>query len=201
MFKLISPEDYKLLTKGGHDAEFDPVLDLIIIPAVGKLFAQYCNRPDFDKLARTEFLSPRPGANKLFVSSPPVAATPAIQVWESSASPRVYDSAALLTEGTDYFLFENEGKIEKEGDCFVPGTKTVKVTYTGGYLTKDGVGVPDDLKLAAITQTKIFFDRREEWGVTGRSLEGGSVSMLNILTLPKQVTLLLDAYRVYGAST
>ena len=54
------------------------------------------------------------------------------------------------------------------------GPKSIKVTYTGGYLTGDGIGTPDDVRVAAIEQTKIIFDRREEFGLSGRSLEGGA---------------------------
>jgi hypothetical protein len=206
VYKLITAEDIRQFTKGTDSisADFNYALADIIIPAVGALFAKYCNRPDFDKIARTEYLSPRYGRTKIFLASPPVAAAQvgppvieALRLYEDTAAPRVYGASTELISGTDFFVFEDQGVIERFG-CFVGGPKTIKVTYTGGYLTNDAEGCPEELRLAAIMQSKIFFDRREEYGVTGRSLEGGSFSMLNILTLPRQVTGLLDAYKIFG---
>lgn len=197
-FRLITSEDLKEISKGVFPEDFDPLLDDILIPAVGESFAHYCNRPDFDKKSRTEFFSPGEKRSSLFLSSPPVDA--GIQVWESSEIPRSY--TALLVEGSDYFLDSEAGIIERgRGGGYScaywrRGSRSVKATYNGGYLTADAVGVPADLRLAAITQCKIYFDQRDAYGVTGKSLEGGSITLLSILTLPQQVTILLDRYRL-----
>lgn len=203
-YKLITSEDIKQTTKGDFGSEFDYVLD-DIIASVGSLFAQYCKRPDFDKIARTEYLSPRPKQTQLFLKSPPVSpavvgppAIAALRLYQDTATPRAYGATTELTSGTDFFVFEDQGVIES-ASFFVGGPKTIKVTYTGGYLTDDAAGCPADLKLAAVMQAKILFDRREEMSMTGRSLEGGSVSLLTPLSLPKSVTLLLDAYKIYGS--
>jgi hypothetical protein len=205
-YKLIHSTDLKKITKGDFGDEFDFALDDIIIPAVGRRFASYCQRPDFDKALRTEYLSPHGYQRKLFLASPPVSpavvgppAIEALRLYQDTAAPRAYGASTELVNGTDFFLWEDKGVIEKVGDWFTCGAKTIKVTYTGGYLTADAVGCPEDLRLAALIQTKIIFDRREEYGVTGRSLEGGSLTMLNILTLPTQVTNWLDPFKVIGA--
>jgi len=187
------------------------LLDEIVIPAVGRLFAQYCKRPDFDKTARTEYLSPRRGQTQLFLKSPPVSpavaevtgpplipAIAALRLYQDTATPRAYGASTELTLGTDFFLFEDQGVIES-ASFFAGGPLTIKATYTGGYLTDDAAGCPDDLRLAAVMQAKILYDRREEISMTGRSLEGGSMSLLTPLSLPKSVTMLLDPYRVFGA--
>jgi hypothetical protein len=201
MFKLCLPQDIQILSKGEFGDELFPLLDDLIIPSVGPLFANHCHRPDFDRAVRTEFHSPLTHIDSrfLFLHSPPVADSPAIQLWESGSLPRVYGAEELKVENTDYFLFANEGMIEKTSGFFPRGPKTVKVTYTGGYLTGHAQDVPEDLRLAAVMQAKILFDRREELGLTGRSLEGGSISLLNILTLPTQVTMLLDRHRIINA--
>lgn len=195
---LITPDDIKQGSKGAFGPDFDYLLDKIIIPAVGKLFAHYCHRDDFDKSERSEYLSPRAGQTFLTLKSPPIAASPAVQLWQNCDLPRAYTSADLLVNGTDYFVHEDEGVIEMVGS-FGGGPKTVKCTYTGGYLTAAGVGTPDDIRLAAVAQAKIIFDRREELGVTSRSQEGGSVTMLSLLTLPRAVTMILDPYRLLKA--
>jgi hypothetical protein len=204
VYKLIQIEDIKKLTKGDFGAEFDFLLGDVIIPAVGKLFAQYCKRPDFDKAVRTEYLSPHCGRRKLFVKSPPISpavvspAIEALRLYQDSSYPRVYGAGTELVNGTDFIVFEDEGVIERAGyGFFYDGPKTVKVTYTGGFLTTDAVGCPEDLRLAAVAQTKMFFDRREELGLTGRSLEGGSINLMTPLLLPKLVTIMLDPYTVY----
>ena len=202
-FALITKDDYSQLTKGAAaSSDFDYVLDKVIIPAVTAIFAQYCGRPDWDRKERSVYFSPGSNQKRLFLDSPPIIEDPSgtpvipiVQVWQNSALPRAYASADLLVNGVDYFVHESAGMIEHA--CgFFGGPKTVKVTYTGGYLTNDGIGAPADLRLAAIAQTKIIFDRREELGVTSRSQEGGALTMLSVLTLPRQVTMMLDPYRL-----
>jgi hypothetical protein len=45
-------------------------------------------------------------------------------------------------------------------------------------------------------QGKFVFDRRDELGLTGRSLEGGSVSLMSALKLLPEVREILDDYKV-----
>lgn len=210
-FQLITFDDIKRISKGGSawTEEFEQLLDQDIIPAVTKRFATYCHRPDWDKVARVEYFGAyyyRPARN-LFLSSPPVypaaaeiidPPTPAIEalrLYQDSADPPTWGAGTELTSG--FVVYEEEGVITHRGCGFVSGPKSIKVTYTGGYLTGDGIGTPDDVRFAAVEQTKIIFDRREEFGLTGRSLEGGSVSLLTPIDLPLSVTRLLDDYRVY----
>ena len=196
-FKLITDDDVKALTKGDFSTAFDSVLNDVLIPAIGEAFANYCHRPDFDKTARTEYFSPGYYQHTLRVKSPPIdEVAAAVRVYEDSSLPRFGGSETELVNGTEYFVHAARGTIEKLSN-FICGPKTVKVTYTGGYLTSDAAGTPPALKLAAITQAKILFERREEYGITGRSLEGGSINLMTILTLPRQVTLLLDKFKMY----
>lgn len=198
VYRLISCEDAKILTKGTFGNEFDFLFDNLIIPAIGDLFASYCHRPDFDCIERTEYFSPRLGEKAIWISSPPISSTPAIQLWEDGD--RLYGNDTLLTEGTDYFCYASEGRLQKPGpyfSCFLAGDKTVKVKYTGGYLTGDAKGCPAGLRMAAAVQAKLIFDRREELGLTGRSMEGGSMSLLVPMLLPRNVTEFLQPYRVY----
>lgn len=212
MFSLINSTEVKQLSKatGEWGSQFDYLIDQIIIPAVTQSFATYCRRPDWDKAARVEYLSPR-GTHRLFLSSPPVAAAQvgppvieALRLYRDTNTPRAYGTDTELISGTDFFVFEEEGTIEFLHGCRAWNSwfdaawpKTIKVTYTGGYLTDNAVGCPADLKLAAITQAKILFDRRDQMGITGQSLEGGSVSLLTPLILPRSVTMMLDNYRVF----
>lgn len=200
-FKLITLDELKQAGKAGQqgwDSNLEFLADEIIIPAVGQIFARYCNRDDFDAKARTEYVSPREPTRFLSLKSPPVATSPIVELWQSLSIPRQYTDSEKLVNGEDYFVHEAEGMIEAES-CFSGGPKSIKVTYTGGYLTADAQGAPTDLRMAALAQAKILFDRREEYGVTGRSIDGSSITLLNVLTLPRQITMMLDPYRViYG---
>jgi len=202
-FQLITFDEIKKISKGGGDwsTEFEYLLEKVIIPSVTKVFANYCHRPDWDKAARIEYFGSDRYLRTLFLSSPPVYAAAvgppiieALRLYQDSADPPTYGAGTELTTG--FVVYEDEGTIEHRTG-FISGPKSIKVTYTGGYLTADGIGTPDDVKVAAIEQTKIIFDRREEFGLTGRSLEGGSVSLLAPTILPQSVTRLLDDYRVY----
>jgi hypothetical protein len=203
-FRLINSEDVKMLTKGGgFEPDHDVLLDNLIIPAIGEIFASYCNRPDFDKKLRTEYLTPKYYSQVLQVSSPPIAVAaigppeiPAVELWEDVATPRAYGADTLLTEGDDYFIYRESGQIHRI-NYWPAYHNAVKIVYTGGYATDHGQNVPFNLKLAAVEQAKIIFDRREELSVISRSLEGGSVSMLSALTLPQQVKIKIDPYKVY----
>lgn len=209
MFSLIQSEEIKQFSKttGEWGSQFDYLLDQLIIPAVTQSFATYCRRPDWDKAARVEYLSPRPGQRCLFLASPPVAAAQvgpplieALRLYQDTNTPRVYGPDTELVSGTDFFPRNELGIIERVGCIGWSGwsmPETIKVTYTGGYLTDNAVGCPADLKVAAITQAKILFDRRDQMGITGQSLEGGSISLLTPTNLPRAVTITLDNYRVY----
>jgi hypothetical protein len=209
-FQLITFDEIKKMSKGGGDwsTEFEYIIEKRIIPEITKGLAKYCHRPDWDKVARTEYFGSDRPTRTLFLSSPPVYpavaaivgppavdAIEALRLYQDSADPPTYGAGTELTSG--FVVYEDEGSIVHRGTGFMTGPKSIKVTYTGGYLTADGIGTPDDVRGAAIMQAKIIFDRREEFGLTGRSLEGGSVSLLTPLWLPRQVTMQVDDYRVY----
>ena len=142
--KLCSIQDVKDRTKGGDKFEstFDALLGKII-DAVTLQLARHFGRPDWDKLARTEYFNPGVYAKRIFLASPPVASTPAIQVWESTAAPRVYGADELLVLDTDYFSFSETGIVAKDGYAlWAEGLKSVKIVYTGGYLESAWAAAP-----------------------------------------------------------
>ena len=196
MFKLITAEDIRASSKATIGDEFNLLIDDIIIPRVCELLADECNRPDFDSKSRTELFSTRSRQRVLFLKSPPIAASPTIQVWQSTSTPRVFDAGTLLTKDVDYFVDEQIGIIERPSSSyFSEGPNVVKVVYTGGYVTSDGQGVPPLLKGAALYQAKLIFDRREELGVSSRSVEGGSLSLLPLI-LPPDIKKELRKFRL-----
>jgi len=171
-----------------------------IIDEVTLELAHFCRRPDWDKTARTEFFNPwQRGLKRLFLSSPPVASSPTIQVWQSTDRPRVYGAAELLTLDEDFFLHEELGTVEKVISFagWSVGPKTVKVTYTGGFLTGNQAGAPADLLGICMDQVKLEFERREAMGLQSQSLEGGSFSYAMGKRLDPSVKDRLQHFSVY----
>lgn len=203
-FRLINSEDIKLLTPGEFGSDHDVLIESLLIPAAGKRFAEYCNRPEsapgakdyWDKIARTEFYSPVVNQQIIKVAHPPLAASPAPTVHVSTDIPRVYGAAELLTVDEDYHVFQNEGRIVREGAYFPCGTKTTRIGYTGGFLTEHAQGTPDDLRFACALYVKTLYKNRDLFGVTNRSLEGASVSVMWPL-MSKDIRENLDPYVVY----
>lgn len=196
-FKLCSLAQIKGRIKGDLGTNFDSLIDDQIIPSVTLQTARPCGRPDWDKAARTEFYNPDHATQRLFIASPPIASTPAVQVWESTATPRVYGASELLVLDTDYFVYDQDGIIVKAGmSRWAQGPKTVKCGYTGGYLTANATGAPEDLVEAAIRQCVLVFARRDSGGLGGQSLEGGSFTFSSGLKIDPSVWELLRAYKV-----
>ncbi len=83
-----------------------------------------------------------------------------------------------VNKDEDYYLDEDLGVVEFWGGTGTRWPKAIKVVYTGGYEEdEDGVlAVPDDLKHACLMQVAFEFKRREDIGLSGVSMPGGSVS-------------------------
>lgn len=198
MFNLCLVQDIKDRTKTDLGTTFDTVLTNQVIPSVTLQMAQYCRRPDWDKIARTVFINPGLDKKRIFLASPPVAASPVIQVFEDTALPRVYGAATLQTLDKDYFLFAEEGIIIKNGyAAWAEGLKTVKSIYTGGYLTANGVGAPVDLVGAAVTESLKALKRVDAAGIASQSVEGASISFSLGLRLDLSTIDILNNYRVW----
>jgi hypothetical protein len=101
---------------------------------------------------------------------------PIIIAEESPFTVTLNDEA--VTKDDDYYLDEDLGVIEFWGGTGTRWPRAVKVVYTGGYTEgEDGVlAVPDYLKHACLMQVAFEFKRREDLGLSGVSMPGGSVS-------------------------
>lgn len=197
MFNLCSLQDIKDRTKIDLGSGFDTVLSNQIIPAVTLQMAQEIGRPDWDKKARTVFANPRSNKQRIFLASPPVAGSPVIQVWEDTALPRLYGADTLLTLDDDYFLFAEEGMVIKNDYAsWAQGLKTVKIIYTGGYLTDHGMGAPADLLGAAVIESIKALTRTNSAGIASQSVEGASISFSLGLRLDLSTIDILNKYRV-----
>jgi len=199
-FKLCTLQDVQDRYRGtGIHADHESLIDNQIIPAITLALAHEASRPDWDKKVRSEYLNYDPsGTRRIFVQSPPIAASPTVQVWESGSLPRVYGADELLTIDEDYFVMSEEGIIIKDGlAAWASGINAVKITYTGGHLAANGQGAPADLVEACIRQVKLVFDRMSAGGISSESVGGGSFAFSSGLKLDPSVTEILREYKLH----
>jgi len=182
MYQLITVDHVKALAKGDFGPDFDFLISEIIIPGIGKILAEETNQGDFDKTQRTYLLDVNECRRKhLLIDFPidqTVSVTPErgpVRVWTSTSAPRSYTEE--LVNGTDFFVNDAIGLIERTGGYWPQGPKTVKVVATTKWVTANAQNVPPDLFLAASLTAKALFDNRENWGLSSVSLEGGSRSI------------------------
>ena len=191
-FLLATVAQFKTFQKGDIPSSMDSVLTQLL-QGLTASFATHCRRQTWDKTAFTEYFSHRrhtqswhllsvapPFAQDttLYVRHPPIDTAQAYALYDDPA--RVFGEAALIPT-TDYVIEAEAGKVELDGRSFMPGLQSTKLTYTGGYLSADGTSTNPkfpDLHLLCLIQAGFLYQRRAELGLTGRSLEGGSMSLM-----------------------
>ncbi len=171
-----------MLTQSLHDGLLE-----MLINGVSAMFEVYCRRV-FQQASFTEYHNGR-GKVVLFVGNPPIASSPAVEIWDDLE--RVWGSGTLI-DPSQYTIDESEMFIQMDGRTLKDGYKNVKITYTGGYLT-----IPGDLELACIEQVALKFREATEknLGVTARGFADGSVSF-NWREILPQIKMILDGYRI-----
>src|SRR5262245_41490517 len=194
MWSLCTSADVQEISRGRSEIDDDqlPALDDFWIPAATEALAFHCHR-DFDKKERTGQLSVTEHRYTAFIPNPPIDDTAPIEIWESHAIPRTYNAESLLVLNTDYVVHYAEGSIERLRGRFCTGPNVIQYHLTSGILTGQAESVPADLRMIAAEQSFLFFHHRDQFGVTGRSLEGGSVS-LSAITLPTPLKMMLQKY-------
>jgi hypothetical protein len=192
VFDLITPPDIDSAYKQEAPGAALAGVTALIIPHISNQIAQSLRR-DLDKAAYTVFPD-SDGSRNIWLDAYPIAATPAIQVYYDTARPRVYGANTLLTNGEDYFVYENRGKIELVSPR-AAGPKVFKVVYTGGLLTADATGVPDTIKIPAIIWGKRLLQQWDDLGVLNQSFSGASVSYPPMGWIPRDIQEMLGPER------
>lgn len=195
-FKLITLDDVKLLSKGDFGSEFDTLLDWLIVPAVGQAIAERRGWLDFDKKERTLFFSPEKYQKTISLPFANLLDSPAPQVWQDNNLSPAYGADTALVFNEDFTINKRLGWLQHRSG-FAGGPRSVKVTMTGGYVTADAKDVPDNLQMGAAFGAKMLFDRREELGLTSRSLEGGSMAFLAPILRSKDFWSFTADYQLY----
>jgi hypothetical protein len=155
-----------------------------IIGAVSERCASYCNR-DFEQKERVEYHDG--GGQYLCLKGLPVVSITSIygsDTWE-------WEEATLIP--ADHYHLFSAGIVGYRFGDWPYGPKALKVTYIGGF-TADGL--PDDLEMAARTQTAYEFKRRRDIGLESVSFPDGSIQKVNLGEFLPEVKAVLDRYRI-----
>lgn len=150
-------------------------------------FNSYCGIDQLKSRQYTERVDGN-GTGKLFPKRTPIISVSSIYddiEW-------AFTSDSLVDSG-DYVIHPNKQYIQmKYSYYFTLGVQNVKITYTAGYET-----IPNDIKLACIREILREFNRRQDFDVTAKTLNDGSISYVEkgLLTSTKDV---LDKYRSIG---
>jgi hypothetical protein len=177
--QLASVDDVKYFLEK-TDSDHDTLLDLLLTNVSARI-EQFLNRK-MHKEARTEYFSA--GRSIIYLPAYPI---------DLSAALSVIDSTETLTINDDYYVWEDEGKIEFYSVPLYVEPKQITITWTGGYLTY--ATVPAAIQHAVILQTSLIFKRRQNIGNSGVSLPDGSISMMVTESLLPEVKDILKSYR------
>jgi hypothetical protein len=189
MYTLCTLEDVTQLQRGSVDAELYPLITQLV-RSVTRLFATHCDRMDWDYREAVDYFD---SACRLWARHLPIDSTQALTIRTSSTSQWTPD-ASVVVDASQYVVWPDEGTIVFR---IAPpsGLRNVQVSYTGGYLTSDAVGAPEDLRELATMQASFFFQRRSELGLIAHSLEGSAITQEQKLTLLPLVWRHLWRYR------
>lgn len=160
-----------------------------LIGRVQAMFDSYCNRV-FEGADWIEYFDGK-GLDSVWVSNPPIYNVTALY----DSPDRTYGDGDLM-DAEDYVIHSVEGRIRLVDGTFGDGVLNVKVHYKGGY--GSGYTTPPGDLVEALIEQVIFIHKRlqnEDLGVTGRSLQDGSITFEARDLLPS-VKMVLDRYRL-----
>jgi hypothetical protein len=181
--QLTTVSDVKLFIGKGDVT--DDALILKIINWVSSEFEQYLKLP-LEQGYRTEYFNC--DVRNYLIASYPIDKTATITVTMAGTT---------LKKNTEFFVWEEEGRIELFMSPYYSYPKDLVITYLGGYTTGgDGtLNVPDDLKYACVLQTSFVYKRRKDIGLSSLSLPDGAISTMSPADLLPDVRKILNKYR------
>ena len=183
---ICTPADIK--TYFDDTSMSDTILTSLIATASSQI-ENYCGRK-FESAAFTEFFSGgRGGTGKIFLTNYPVAASPALVLYDDVD--RVFgDSSVILS--TSYFVDADTGIIVLDS-LLSPGNGNIKVVYTAGYTSGT---MPLDLKQAVMEHALRLYKEgvKGDLGQIRKQYADGSVELDRNPFYPG-VQRTLDIYR------
>jgi len=155
-----------------------------LINSVSAFFNLYTNR-HLLSISHTEYYD-GDGSNVQYLNNYPITAVTSLYIDANHS----YGSNSLIDK-SEYIVYEDIGKIVLLNGVFDKGAQSVKIVYTAGYTS-----VPHDLRQACLDQIKFQFLRwkNNREGILSVTLEGQSVSMVEVKDLLPSVRIVLDRY-------
>ena len=182
--KLTSIESLKLYLEKEDDTH-DELLDSII-DQVSARIETALNR-ELTKMERNQYFEG--GKRYYYLCAYPIDITEPVVV-EINGDIKTLDS--------DYYVWEKEGLIHFVYVTADNVPKNVNITWTGGYEEIYGVlDVPYDLKRACLMESAFEFRRRFDGGLSGVSMQSGSISVNQPSSLLPEVIETIKSYRKY----
>lgn len=162
-----------------------------IINALTPEVERYCERWFAYKANEVEYFSPRGSLLTLWALRWPIESVGALV--ESYDSDFGAAHVSTVSPG-DYAVLAEIGVVRMRYTRFVPGERTLRLTYTGG-LARETAGLPSDLRRAVAEQAAYRFQRRLSLGVSGVNQgQGGGVTFME-RDLLSSVKRMLDQFR------
>lgn len=173
----------------------------LLLTGMAARFQTVCNRK-FLKEERVEYFN---GGKKFYFLSAVPLVLPTV-ITPASGAPTILDPITFESYGqnlildTDYYIWEDQGKIEVAYEIATSWPKCVKITYTGGYDEENGVVlVPEDLKTAYLQQCSHEWLRRKNMMGESITMPDGSINLRQgmVTALLPQVQSVIDCYRLF----
>ena len=176
---LTTKERVKILLEiAASDTTHDALLDQII--ASLSVDAERVMNRLVKEEERTAQLNVDPGQQRFFLRAFPVKSGAGVEIKNDSA--RKFSSVAAFVDD-EYYLDLETGELQVDRRTVVAGPGTLQVRYTGGMGTNtaDFISRFPDVAQAVELQTSVVFKRKEQYGLTSFSAEGGSLSLVPML--------------------
>ena len=181
--------DIEAAGSSGDETENDGITDLINHASLW--FNNACDR-QLKSRSQTEYHD-YPGSNYLlYLNHPPISA---VTLYTNADTPRAYGSDDEVdSDNYEVYTEDNLGKIYLTGATFIPGRRTIKATYTGGFST-----IPADLKHACnqLIAHWYWMDKNNAFAVTGHNRPEGTGLTVD-KELPGLVQQTVAKYKRYG---
>jgi hypothetical protein len=158
--------------------------DTLLSTCITKVSArveEFLNR-QLEKKARTQYFDA--GRKNYFLPAYPIDLAAALTVVN-------YTTTQVLD--TNYYVWEDAGKVEFYTAPIKVVPKQIKITWTGGYASS--VTIPDPIKLGMLMQCSFLFRKKDTIGVQSVSMPDGSLAISGSFDLLNDVKKVMHTYR------
>lgn len=172
------------------DSSDNDVLILAIANSVSQECESYMRRC-VEAVDRTEYFDVSQDQQVFELGAWPVSALKAYNDYDRAFAASTEISASELT------FLGNDGNLVIDRFSLVPGSKVLKVVYTGGLAGTQAAlqTAYPSLEMAVRIQAAFVYEKRNKLGVGSEAVAGSSVSIPQKLELLQDVKDILDGFR------